>query len=544
MKQERSRPHFAKQMFALVVLPVAGIVLCASPTSSQQGSAGDAISPGFFSPPSDIQAVNAAQIRPLRNAAPSYAWRVHGGKRDLIAFSTPIQHVVLIYLENRTPEDLFGAFFNSPDNTGRRWGDVLDLVDPVSIHLTPEPLEHQSNPGHEHQPSFVQDALGNWTKGFWYVPTPAPPATPEVANYITLIGNFGYANHVLQSNEGPSFEAHQYSISGQTGGLGNSNITPRGMVNNPGSIYSGQPDVDEPGGVDVGKGTCFTTGNNNNVQTTNMGVAYPGNQETSPTASPCNEYPTILDAMAAAAPGVPPYLQWQYIASKQDSIWAAPMAIRHHYNTYVAASTKVTQPFAVDPDAENWVLNVTNSVNPPPNPVRPFAELTYLTPCLRESDHPNDDGVDRGPAWLGYIVNAVESSSYWPNTAIIVTWDDWGGFYDNYLSGSLPLHPNPNVYQNAQDPNEWGFRVPVIVISPWVRSKEYVSTVQQSQGAILNFVETIFNLGPNALGGDDANNTTNDLTNIFDFSMTRPTLPPVTLQPSFTPQNQSTCPPA
>jgi phospholipase C len=172
-------------------------------------------------------------------------------------------------------------------------------------------------------------------------------------------------------------------------------------------------------------------------------------------------------------------------AFDQFSIWSAPMAIQHLYAPYASASPAIPQqPFAVDPDAENWILN--------------------------ESDHPNklapgNNGFDDGPDWLAYVLNAVGGSAYWQNTAVVVTWDDWGGFYDNYSPTPWPFHATPNPYGtptgNPQDPNEWGFRVPLIVISPYVKSRGYISSARISQGAILNFIETVFSLPLKRAGG-------------------------------------------
>jgi phospholipase C len=194
----------------------------------------------------------------------------------------------------------------------------------------------------------------------------------------------------------------------------------------------------------------------------------------------------------------------------------------------------------VDPDAENFALNVSNSTSPTPNPARPFAELTYLTPCFSESDHPGT-GIDNGPQWLAWILNTIGNSAYWQNTAVVVTWDDWGGFYDNFAPSPWPTHPPPpNAYGNAADPNEWGFRVPLIVISPYVTHRGYVSSNLISQGAILNLIEQTFGLGTNVLNGDDYNNKSNDLSDMFNLTNTP--LPWVDLPTLFSPAPVGACP--
>jgi phospholipase C len=108
------------------------------------------------------------------------------------------------------------------------------------------------------------------------------------------------------------------------------------------------------------------------------------------------------------------------------------------------------------------------------------------------------------------VVNAIGTSSYWSNTAIIITWDDWGGWYDHV--------PPPKV---INDGTSWGsgyvygFRVPLIVISPYARAG-YVSHVTHDFGSLLNLVEHVFGLS--SLGYADAH--ADDLSDCFDFNQT------------------------
>ena len=85
-----------------------------------------------------------------------------------------------------------------------------------------------------------------------------------------------------------------------------------------------------------------------------------------------------------------------------------------------------------------------------------------------------------GPSWVASIVNAIGQSQYWDNTVILITWDDWGGWYD---------HVAPNIYNSY----EYGFRVPLIVVSPFAR-QGYVSHVTHDFGSILHFIEEVYNL--------------------------------------------------
>ena len=78
-------------------------------------------------------------------------------------------------------------------------------------------------------------------------------------------------------------------------------------------------------------------------------------------------------------------------------------------------------------------------------------------PRRANSDHPGYAAQDTGPSWVASIVNAIGQSSYWNSTAVIVVWDDWGGFYD-------PVPP-PLPRDKQGGP---GFRVPMLVVSPYV----------------------------------------------------------------------------
>jgi phospholipase C len=97
------------------------------------------------------------------------------------------------------------------------------------------------------------------------------------------------------------------------------------------------------------------------------------------------------------------------------------------------------------------------------------------------------------------IVNAIGTSKYWKDTAIFITWDDWGGWYD---------HVAPPIYNSY----EYGFRVPLIVVSPWARS-HYVSHETHDFGSILRFIEQTFELP--SLGFADLR--ADDLSDCFDF---------------------------
>jgi phospholipase C len=298
------------------------------------------------------------------------------------------------------------------------------------------------------------------------------------------------------------------------------------------------------------KDACDTS-NPDFIKTINMSIPQPSPDNTpwdngAPLSPPCDDYNTILDEVNSRL-GVPPVFNWQYLAHASNSIWSAPLGVEHLYSGWKSDPENV--PFMVDPDAEQFVANMSSS-----NPTEPFAALTYITPCALESDHPETSGTADGPEWLAWVVNAIGQSKYWNSTAIIVVWDDWGGWYDHVP----PSEPNqagvhfawPNEYNVSPDPNEWGFRVPFLVISPYVVSRGYISNQAtsgfqyRSQSVILQFIEAVF--GVASLGGDDYQQGQQDyLQDIFDMSSTPSPLPyvAVTEPPNWSsPAPEATCP--
>ena len=111
-----------------------------------------------------------------------------------------------------------------------------------------------------------------------------------------------------------------------------------------------------------------------------------------------------------------------------------------------------------------------------------------MIPDGQNSDHPNS-GTDTGPSWVATVVNAIGQSQYWNDSAIVIVWDDWGGFYD-------PVAP-PLPRDNQGGP---GLRVPLIVVSPYAREAVpsqpgYISNTFYEFGSIVRFVEDTFGLG-------------------------------------------------
>jgi phospholipase C len=148
--------------------------------------------------------------------------------------------------------------------------------------------------------------------------------------------------------------------------------------------------------------------------------------------------------------------------------------------------------------------------------------VSWIMPDIKHSEHPPGNRISDGQEWVTDIVNAVGRSQLWNSTAIFLTWDDWGGFYDNVVP--------PKV----SDGLGYGLRVPGIVISPWAK-RGFIDHQTLSFDAYLKFIEDVFlngqRLDPQTDGRPDPRPLVRedvpilgDLAKDFDFTQT-PTKP-------------------
>jgi phospholipase C len=103
--------------------------------------------------------------------------------------------------------------------------------------------------------------------------------------------------------------------------------------------------------------------------------------------------------------------------------------------------------------------------------------VVWITPAGTYSEHP-PALVSRGQAYVTGLINAIMESPDWKSTAIFLSWDDWGGFYDHVIP--------PRVDQNG-----YGIRVPGIVISPYAR-RGFIDHQVLSHDAYVKFIEDDF----------------------------------------------------
>jgi phospholipase C len=196
-------------------------------------------------------------------------------------------------------------------------------------------------------------------------------------------------------------------------------------------------------------------------------------------------------------------ISWKYYTPSAGSIWTGPDAIKH------MCGPNVPPPNATSCTAPGWTNHVVleGQQNQILNDIAAgqLATVNWVIPNGKASDHPGDEG--NGPSWVASIVNAIGTSQYWKDTAIIITWDDWGGWYDHV--------PPPKIFNSY----EYGFRVPLIVISPYAKPA-HISHVTHDFGSVLKFIETMFGLTTVGPGDGYADSRADDLSDCFDFNQT------------------------
>lgn len=403
-----------------------------------------------------------------------------------LSATPPVQHVIVIVQENRTVDNLFNGLPGA--DTVTSGVDHLGVTHTLAtIHLST-----RCGPDHSHE-AAIEDYNGGNGNGWLLAPfgctrdepNPVPDQFDKVdaadtAIYRAFATSYGFADEVFQENLGPSFAAHVYLTAGQAGGYGADGLA---FVNNGGHSGGGS-------GIQTGGGTFCGAPNGDVVNQIDMKTKLPG--VVGNDVFPCKDIATVFNLADAAG------YTWKYYCStgQFNGYWGAGVgAIQSLWFSGEHATTPETR---VLDDIANHTL---------PN-------IAYVTPLNKNSDHPHhefEDSTD-GPKWVASIANAVGNDPfYWNNTTIFVIWDDWGGWYDHVVP---PRAPNPNWSSGVPNPNEYGFRVPLLVISPWVTTAGEVDHTARSGAAIIHYIESTFSLG--SLGTLDS--LTDDMSSMFNYS--------------------------
>lgn len=393
---------------------------------------------------------------------PQYAARV-------VSFSSSglnkIQHVVIIIQENRSFNNLFMGY---PGAKTQNYGYISNGR---KIKLKPVPFEAMVLPGYSLQGFLAQcNGTGNVPgtdckmNGFDKVAWTCPPSgcglkyppyayvpQAETSIYWDMAKQYVLADRMYASNlDESSFISHQYIVAAQAMQSYNWPGTDEwGCEGGPNDeIYMLGPKRQYPDGHES---VCFKD-TSLGEEADNAGVTW-----------------------AAYSVAVGPQLG--------GGGWNGYQANSHIYNGPDWKKDYITPPSQFLTDVSNGALR----------------QITWITPTLTNSDHAGSKS-NTGPSWIASLVNAIGQSKFWDSTAIVIFWDDSGGWYD----------AEPPAYV---DYDGLGPRLPMLIISPYAK-RGYVSHTHYEHGSILRFTEDVFGL-PRLSASDKR---AKSLANCFDFS--------------------------
>lgn len=335
----------------------------------------------------------------------------------------------MIVQENHSFDNLFGRF---PGADGALKAHVGGRV--VPMNHTPDRLKQDL--GHVGN-SILQAMNGGKMNGFYRIQNAIQSGhdvadsqyrQADIPNFWQYAKTFSLADHFFSTIAGPSFANHLVTIAGQS----------MHVISN--VQRTGPPDS---WGCDSHPGSWAETYKQGKYGRT----------------APCFNAQTVADEADAAS------VSWRYYAAplgKPGYIWSTYDAIKHVRNSTEWKSNAV-------PDT-TFISDVQRGK---------LAAISWVTTNLPTSGHPPASMCASGN-WVVKQINAVMQSPYWQNTAIILTWDDFGGFYDHVAP------PKESKYR-------LGPRVPLLVISPYTRP-QLIAHHTYDFRSIIKFIEHNFNL--------------------------------------------------
>jgi phospholipase C len=404
---------------------------------------------------------------------------------------SPIEHVVIIVQENRSFDNLFATFPGADGATHglekvRESGKWVDRE--VTLHQNA--LVMNTDIGHCRY-SYLTAYDGGKMDGFNLEPKGVCPRgssgggptigteayqyvnPDQIQPYWDLAQRYVLADHLFQTQGSGSFTAHQDLIRGNT------------------QIETGKSLVDTPDGMPWGCDASKTVRTDLLTNTLKFEEDAGPRPCTAQFPSSGSAYKTLRDLLDAKR------ITWKYYSP----CFAASPHCNENCTQCAGALLNAFDVIAPVRNGNQWGTNVSM----PQTKIfadiskRRLPAVSWVIPTNNDSDHPGTP-VDRGPSWVASIVNAIGKSAYWKSSAIVIVWDDWGGLYD---------HVKPPF---LDEKGGLGFRVPMIVVSPYVR-KGAIAHTQYEFGSILKYVEQNWTLG--SLDTTDQRSTS--IVNVFDY---------------------------
>ena len=421
----------------------------------------------------------------------------HGGHDGVVGPDGPIKHVIFLVKENRTFNNYFATY---PGAVGSTTGGTLTCTNGV---CTPGP-NYKLTKAPDIQPHDITHGFssglyainGGAMNGYNIIGSGEDMSgydyhdRSSLPNYWAYADRFVLADHFFTSMYGPTFPEHLYAVAAQADGIVDNKTT----TDHPGS-YCDDPTEFTPHFrddlTDAQEKKIMSYEEHYTNDFPNMIYKINPFWENIRT---CINVKTLPDELEKAG------IDWKYYANA-DQWMNALQAIRHvRFNPEMWA--KVQPP-------ENFIKDVKSGNLP---------TVSWLIPPESYNEHPGGGvSVCAGENWTVTQINAIMKSDYWASTAIVVVWDDFGGFYDPVV----PPH---------YDIMGLGPRTPALIISPYTRRGDnpdggYVDKTTYEFSSVLKFIEKLHELKPLT----DRDKQASPLAGAFDFSQP-PDLDPLVLK--------------
>jgi phospholipase C len=377
----------------------------------------------------------------------------------------PIKRVVYLMLENRSFDNIFGKFPGANGTTvGVRDGKEVPLTRCTS--WLPGDLAHDYAAALNHLNGGKQDGFATGLYGPYFAYTQFEEE--DIPNYFHWARRYVLCDNFFASAHGPSYPNHFYSIAGQSGGA----------FDNPENIQSRKEE-----GKSYKSWGCDAIGEDVFVLVRDE-HGYITKHDT------CFRFKTVGDQLLEQG------IDWAFYSAE----WGQPGYFWSAYNG-------IEQIFHTDLWHEHIrpVDRLLDDLDRGDLPA-----VTWITPRFELSDHPPWSSCF-AHNWVTAIVDRIMRGPMWKHTAIFITWDEWGGFYDHV--------PPPRV-----DHLGLGFRVPMLVISPYAK-RGYIDDARGEFSSPLKFIAD--NWGLSYL--TDRIRNTHNFEHVFDFH--RKPRPPDPLPP-------------
>jgi phospholipase C len=392
--------------------------------------------------------------------------------------ATPIKHVIFIIKENRSYDNLFGLF---PRGDGASTGLTKDGR---RITLLPL-LDKQTDLQHNYAANLAA-VDGGKMDGFSAIPDKAGQRTllayttaqpGQLPDYWGWAKRFTLGDRMFSSVNSSSFPNHLYTVAAQSAGI----------IDGP-NYRTSWWGCDGPPGITA---PLLSPDGKVGEKRTSVCLDIPS------TAGDINDRPRshVTWSSYGASPGE---LGYGWVAL--DAI--KPVRERSDWSKHAFPWEWFTS------DIRQGYLS----------------SVTWMTPDFNDSDHPGGPSLCDGENWTTRLVNSVMRSPLWSSTAIVIVWDDFGGFYDHVAP--------PHVDRFGLGP-----RVPMLVISPW--AKKGVDHTVYDFTSVLKFVGENFGL-PNLT---EREKNANSLRSAFQFRKPlKPWVAPIRDCPDFPYQQQQNPP--